>query len=931
MKKYLLPLVVAAGFLAANAEVTSFPIGETWPDSKGNHINCHGGCVVRHDGAYYWFGESRTGGHSDGISVYRSTDLYNWEHKGFAVTHGGTRDDKNLQDISEGRLLERPKVIYNAKTKKWVMWAHWENGSDYGQARVAILQSDNLTGPYTFVKTMRPNNHDSRDQTLFLDTDGSAYHLCSTNMNTDINLVRLSDDFLDCTKEEMYIMNGRRLEATTMCKYGETYFATFSECNGWDPAPGHTATAVGEMLGTWTEGLNFCVDPNDNRSYYSQGAYVFSVADMGYDPKCFIFYGDRWNSSNVGGSTYVWLPLSIRSGYPTVRNYSTWTLDEVMTDMYRYKRSASIVNGGEYSLLERNSDRLLSRIGTSAGFSLSDDDDRINIRFVFEATADPYVWKLKDAKTGYYLTARRGKPRFQPEGTGKGVEWTFVLKADGYYQIINCETQQALAAEGAGRNNGTGVVLAYPNDKASQCFGVYFDSKLHPEYREADMYTKAYFENVAKEIAKQNYQGAVSVGRKFEADVPYIVTHAMSEYVMTLSDRGTIATNENADEQILIFRTVGNNEYNIVSKNGFYLGKDPESNWNTLVDTDDFIDPSSDEFIFTVEEADGQYVIKNKARNAYLGTDAAEDGVYIYCDKAGAGRALSYWQFRSQEDFPQASDEDAFIDALDEADILLGSISTDMVGDEVFDISQTYYDMLKKALAHAFSVRSDFAKEKDALLAAVADYEANKYNLPDPTHSYEIYHSSGLKLGNVADGVKLTSADSEKVRFVAKDNGTFGIYHIASDKYLAKSMSDNYSLVWGTATGRAATWNIRPGEAGGKVFNNITGASASVIGVDNAEESAPVYSNKSQYNVNAQWRIVDCDAAGVDSPEFVKALVLVDGKGVRVVGASGFEVFNASGACVGRAQGDNAYVTLPAGFYIVRPAGNNSAQKIMIQ
>ena len=263
-------LLLAAASAATGARaagIEKFPIGTNWPDTDGTHINCHGGCVVPHNGAFYWFGESRTGGHSDGISVYRSSDLYNWENLGFAATHSGERDDENMQDISEGRLLERPKVIHNARTGKWVMWAHWENGKDYGQARVAILEADDITGPYRFVSTMRPNGHDSRDQTLFLDTDGNAYHFCSTNMNTDINVVRLSDDFLGCSSDEKLIMKGRRLEATTVCKYGDTYFATFSECKGWDPAPGHSATAVGDMLGDWAEGLNFCVDPDENRSY----------------------------------------------------------------------------------------------------------------------------------------------------------------------------------------------------------------------------------------------------------------------------------------------------------------------------------------------------------------------------------------------------------------------------------------------------------------------------------------------------------------------------------------------------------------------------------------------------------------------------------------------------------------------------------------
>ena len=71
-------LLLAAASAATGARaagIEKFPIGTNWPDTDGTHINCHGGCVVPHNGAFYWFGESRTGGHSDGISVYRSSDL----------------------------------------------------------------------------------------------------------------------------------------------------------------------------------------------------------------------------------------------------------------------------------------------------------------------------------------------------------------------------------------------------------------------------------------------------------------------------------------------------------------------------------------------------------------------------------------------------------------------------------------------------------------------------------------------------------------------------------------------------------------------------------------------------------------------------------------------------------------------------------------
>jgi len=52
--------------------------------------------------------------------------------------------------------MERPKVIYNAKTGKFVMWLHLElKGQGYGPARAAVAVSDSPAGPYRFIRSGR--------------------------------------------------------------------------------------------------------------------------------------------------------------------------------------------------------------------------------------------------------------------------------------------------------------------------------------------------------------------------------------------------------------------------------------------------------------------------------------------------------------------------------------------------------------------------------------------------------------------------------------------------------------------------------------------------------------------------------------------------------------------------------------------------------
>ena len=100
---------------------SSFRPGELWLDNNGVHINAHGGGVLFHDDVYYWFGEHKIAGEAGnaahvGVHVYSSRDLYNWTDAGIALT---VSDDPH-SPISRGCILERPKVIYNPRTKQFV-------------------------------------------------------------------------------------------------------------------------------------------------------------------------------------------------------------------------------------------------------------------------------------------------------------------------------------------------------------------------------------------------------------------------------------------------------------------------------------------------------------------------------------------------------------------------------------------------------------------------------------------------------------------------------------------------------------------------------------------------------------------------------------------------------------------------------------------
>ena len=508
--KILLSLML--GLTITSIAGQSIKPGSTWNDTNGSAINAHGGCVVYHDGYYYWFGEQRNTNKSDGISCYRSKDFYSWTKMSRAVSPTGNKTDEN-RDIASGRTLERPKVIYNERTGKWVMWIHWENGDDYGQAKVAICTADKVEGPYTLVDVFRPNGCDSRDQTLFLDTDGQAYHVYSTNMNSNTNCELLSEDFLTPLSDYVVQLKGRRYEAASIFKAGDTYYGLFSGCTGWNPNPGRYMWTYDLMGEAWqapadfkasdgSTGINFCVDNNKNTTYQSQSNFVFAVP--GKD-KCFVYMGDRWNSSNIQSSKHVWLPLSVRSGYPTVRWYDVWNLS-VFDEMYRMKRMKELTDGSEFYLLEKYSNRLVSRPKTSLSI---ENDGNSNICFVLHETAKPYVYKIEEKTTGKYMESVYGTTRWQEEADRLSQEWMLWLEEDGYYRIENMEDKTCLSVSGNTTEAGTTLYLSAADANVHQSFGLYFDSQVHPEYPEADMYSKIY--RTKNRVAMQEQSVAVGV------------------------------------------------------------------------------------------------------------------------------------------------------------------------------------------------------------------------------------------------------------------------------------------------------------------------------------------------------------------------------------------------------------------------------------
>lgn len=79
-------------------------------------------------------------------------------------------------DLGPDRVVERPKVIYNSSTKKYVLYMHIDDSS-YAEAKVGVATGDSVCGSYDYLGSWQPLGYQSRDIGLFQDDDGSAYLL----------------------------------------------------------------------------------------------------------------------------------------------------------------------------------------------------------------------------------------------------------------------------------------------------------------------------------------------------------------------------------------------------------------------------------------------------------------------------------------------------------------------------------------------------------------------------------------------------------------------------------------------------------------------------------------------------------------------------------------------------------------------------------
>ncbi|KAL3813694.1 hypothetical protein ACJIZ3_014962 [Penstemon smallii] len=295
-------------------ETLYFYPGRIWLDTDGNPIQAHGGGILYDERlkTYYWYGEYKDGptyhAHKKGaarvdvigVGCYSSKDLWTWKNEGIVLA----ADEKNeTHDLHTSNVLERPKVIYNDNTGKYVMWMHIDD-VNYTKASVGVAISDYPTGPFNYLYSKRPHGFDSRDMTIFKDDDNIAYLIYSSEDNSELHIGPLDEQYLDTTHTLRRILVGQHREAPALFKHKGTYYMITSGCTGWAPneALAHAAESI---MGPWETMGNPCIGGNKIfrlTTFFAQSTFVLPLPGL---EGSFIFMADRWNPADLRDSRLV--------------------------------------------------------------------------------------------------------------------------------------------------------------------------------------------------------------------------------------------------------------------------------------------------------------------------------------------------------------------------------------------------------------------------------------------------------------------------------------------------------------------------------------------------------------------------------------------------------------------------------------------------
>lgn len=325
--------VVLLTLLAAPARAAIISNDSFWKDTSNNPIYSQGGGIFKFGTKYYWYGvkyngavtyyNSPTGKNSDSsfnaVTCYSSTDLVNWTFEKNILTASSS-------GLSGTTWLGRLGVVYNANTHKYVLMTQWANASSAGEL---FATCDTPNGNFVFNNVQYPVpgvvNNTTGDQTVFTDTDGKSYLICSSSSgrsNWYVAKVRESDSL--AIETAVRIGGGTGREGNCMFKYNGRYYFCSSDLHGWNASHCYVISST-SIQGTYSA-ESVMTGTDADFCHVSQTGFFVTVT--GTSGTTVIFCGDRWCDFAGNGLGYnQWCPLTFSGTTPTFKSMSKWDLN----------------------------------------------------------------------------------------------------------------------------------------------------------------------------------------------------------------------------------------------------------------------------------------------------------------------------------------------------------------------------------------------------------------------------------------------------------------------------------------------------------------------------------------------------------------------------------------------------------------------------
>jgi hypothetical protein len=287
--------------------------GALWNDTNGKSIQAHatGILIDPFDKSYWWFGESlKTGSLSDhGINCYHSKDLLNWDNIGEVLG----QKQVYIKDRSGPYIIERPKVVWNEKTKLFVLWFHLDSSS-YGYRYVGVAISPYPNQTFIFVDAFQPDGIPSLDMNLYEDKKNgivNGVYLVRSCNNQYVGISKLNDDYLNTTGITSTI--GEAREGHAVFYRNNRYYMMTSHLSGWSPNPAELFITDKDSL-DGAKWISLGNPTGSSTTFDSQSTFVLpypSTKNPG--TYYYIYMGDRWDYPHLLNASYIWLPYHFNS------------------------------------------------------------------------------------------------------------------------------------------------------------------------------------------------------------------------------------------------------------------------------------------------------------------------------------------------------------------------------------------------------------------------------------------------------------------------------------------------------------------------------------------------------------------------------------------------------------------------------------------